>query len=175
MALLPFIILQRFYKGNSCGLELIHACAVLWLHVCSHHTHTPVGVKGGDGRRSPRVLRHRLLQQDALHQPGDVHVDVAGEALQAGRVASQGDQQLRRTRDLLGGLVVICHSHDDPGETCHRRQFSPGPRVEPEPTDWPPFNGPNEPWRPGAHFTMFKLFVCLFVLKAVYRNGAAAE
>lgn len=88
--------------------------------------HAPVGVKGRDSCRSPWILWQCLLQQDALHQPGDIHVDVAGEAVQAGGVASQPNQELWRTYYLLGGLVVICHSHDDPGEHLTNSQFSLG-------------------------------------------------
>lgn len=58
-----------------------------------------------------------LLQQDTLYQPGDVHIDVAGEAVQIAYVGSYPCQEVRGPGDLLGGLVVIGHSHDDPGET----------------------------------------------------------
>lgn len=81
----------------------------------------PVCVEGCNGLRSTCILRPCLLQQDALHQPCDVYVDVAGEALQAGSIGCYSHQQLRRTGYLLGGLVVIGHSHDDPGETVNQR------------------------------------------------------
>lgn len=84
-------------------------------------TCTPVCVKGGNGLGPACVMWPRLLQQDALHQPGDVDVDVAGEDLQAGSVGSYSHQQLGGTGNLLGGLVVIGHSHDDPGETGNQR------------------------------------------------------
>lgn len=41
------------------------------------HRHTPVCVKGRNGLASMRVLWPCLLQQDVLHQPGDIHIDVA--------------------------------------------------------------------------------------------------
>lgn len=85
---------------------------------CRCVSHTPVCVKERDGPRSIGVQWLGLLQQDALHQPGDVHVDVAGEAVQAGGVGSDPCQEGRGTSNLLGGLVVIRHSHDDPAETC---------------------------------------------------------
>lgn len=64
------------------------------------------------------VQRLRLLQQDALHQPCDVHVDVARQVVQGGCVGSYPGQQVRGARNLLGGLVVVDHFHDDPAETC---------------------------------------------------------
>lgn len=60
----------------------------------------------------------RLLQQDVLHQPCDVHIDVACEVVQAGSVGSDPLQQVRGACDLLRGLVVVDHFHDDPAETC---------------------------------------------------------
>lgn len=84
-------------------------------------TCTPVCIKGCDGLHSTCVLWPCLLQQDTLHQPCDVYIDVAGEALQAGSIGCYSHQKLRRTGYLLGGLVVIGHSHDDPGETVNQR------------------------------------------------------
>lgn len=84
-------------------------------------TCTPVCVKGRNGLHSSRILWPCLLQPDAPHEPGDVYTDVAGEALKAGSIGCYSHQQLRGTGNLLGGLVVIGHSHDDPGETFNQR------------------------------------------------------
>lgn len=79
---------------------------------------TPICVERCNGLPSMWVQRLCLLQQDALDQPGDVHIDVAGEAVQAGYIGSYPCQKVRGSCYLLGGLVVIGHSHNDPGETC---------------------------------------------------------
>lgn len=90
----------------------------IWITVFAYIPHTPVCVERCDRLSSSWIQRLSLLQQDVLQQSGDVHVDVAGEALHAGRVGSHHCQEVRWTGYLLGGLVVICHSHDDPRETC---------------------------------------------------------
>lgn len=113
----------------TCSAVCMHRKVTSWLQWCSIyldvcvsmdiiHTHTPVCIERRYGLHSTWVQRLRLLQQDVLHQPSDVHVDVAGEAVHAGRVGSYSCQEVRGTGYLLGGLVVIGHSHDDPGETC---------------------------------------------------------
>lgn len=79
--------------------------------------HPPVCVESCNGLPSVGVQWLCLLQQDRLHQPGDVNTDVAGEAVEAGCVGSYSGQEVRGARYLLGGLVVIGHSHDDSGET----------------------------------------------------------
>ena len=110
-------------------------------------THAPVSVEGGDGLPPTWVQRLCLLQQDALHQPGDVHVDVAGDAVQGGYVGSDSCQQVWGPGYLLGGLVVIGHSHDDPAETCSTDVTSRRPGVGSVSDRW---DGLNEPWRHGT-------------------------
>ena len=80
------------------------------------HTHPPVGVEAGDGLAALGVQRLGLLQQDALHQPGDVQVNVAGNGVQAGRVGAHRRQQVGGPGDLLAGLAVVGHFHNDPAE-----------------------------------------------------------
>lgn len=106
-----------------CQWSTIYLGIMLNAHLHAAHSrytyilHTPVCVEGRNGLHSTWVQWLCLLQQDALHQPGDVHIDVAGEAVQAGCIGSYPRQEVRGTSYLLGGLVVIGHSHDDPGET----------------------------------------------------------
>lgn len=104
----------------------------IWIHLFEMDTedkpihHAPVCVDGGNGLPSVGVQWLCLLQQDALHQPGDIYADVAGEAVQGGCIDSYPCQEVCGTGYLLGGLVVISHSHDDPGETVfNRRHLSP--------------------------------------------------
>lgn len=135
-------------------MHAVHSrCPYIWL------LHAPVGVKGRDGCRPPWVLWQCLLQQDALHQPGDVHVDVAGKAVQAGGVASQANQELWRTCYLLGGLVVICHSHDDPGETFNQQSVFTGPESNRSPTTAQMSHGDMLLTR----LCSVNVFVCLFL------------
>lgn len=98
---------------------LIYICVKRY--TVQYMTCTPVCIKGCNGLRSTCVLWPCLLQQDALHQPCDIYIDVAGEALQAGSIGCYSHQQLWRTGYLLGGLVVIGHSHDDPRKTVNQR------------------------------------------------------
>lgn len=58
------------------------------------HFNAPVGIEGGDGGSATRVHRLCLLQQDRLDQAADVHVDVAGEAVQGGRIDSESGQEV---------------------------------------------------------------------------------
>lgn len=99
----------------------VNELACIWMCVFDTDTcvsHTPVCVMGCDGLPSAGVQWLGLLQQDVLHHPSDVQIDVAGEAVQAGCIGSYHCQEVHGTGYLLGGLVVIGHSHDDPGETC---------------------------------------------------------
>lgn len=96
-------------------------CILICVFKYSRYTYTwdrPVCVESCNSLPSVGVERLSLLQQDALHQPGDVHIDVAREAVQIGYIGSYPCQEVRGTGNLLGGLVVIGHSHDDSGETC---------------------------------------------------------
>lgn len=65
-----------------------HLHAVYSGYTGTSHTYTPVCVKGRNGLHSTCILRPCLLQQDGLHQPGDIHIDVAWEAVQAGCIGS---------------------------------------------------------------------------------------
>lgn len=131
-----------------------------------HTRDRPVCVDGCDSLPSVGVQRLGLLQQDALHQPGHVQVDVAGQTLQIGYVGFYPRQEVRGTADLLGGLVVIGHSHDDSGETCWTSVTCHWAAVGCGWTD-----GWNEPWWLSwgqcSQLQSFTVNVVFFFLKAL--------
>lgn len=78
------------------------------------HQVLPVSIECCDGLCSVRVQRLRLLQQDALHHPCDIDVDVAAEAVQTRNIRLNPSQQVRRSGDLMSALVITGHLHDYP-------------------------------------------------------------
>lgn len=129
MYLDPLLALLYPFIRLSVSISVRWLCYVsecIWIYVLTgihtlyllYITYTPVCVKGRNGLPSTWVLWPCLLQQDVLHQPCDVYIDVAWEAVQTGCIGCYPHQEFWGTGYLPGGLIVIGHSHDDSGETC---------------------------------------------------------